>query len=198
LCSIYDFYRVSDQAGDPLCALARRLKLGDFIRALRDEYPHLVHAPQLNFIANQGKAIPIAGDLSRGVSLIAKIAILGTTELLLESLASAEFRLRPEVGKLDFSYMSQNVSRNRPRTPAHERLREACGPGFYEEIRQALQLDAELHRHATTEVQRRLGAVSNRQKRLEDFRARCRRHERNAEMIIAASNHPHDFLRFLG
>ncbi len=197
LCSIYDFYRRSDQDADPLSTIARNTDIAEFIRALREGYPHLLQNPQLNFVANQGRSLPTPDDLARGVALITNTAILGTTELLSEALAAAECGLRRESGKLDLSYMSQNVTMDRPRAPAAERLRDACGAEFYNEICHAVELDAELHRRATEEVRRRVQQIADREKRLENFRARCRQHQRNAEMIIAASHHPYDFVRFL-
>jgi hypothetical protein len=197
LCSIYDFYRRTDQLADPLAGLAKKLELGPYVRALRDKYPHLLRSPQLNFIANQGKAIPDSDDFARGVSLIRNVAILGTTEMLAEALTIAEFALRRELNKLDFSYMSQNVTRDHRGQPARERLQQACAADFFVEVCEAVQFDAELHCLANAEIRRRFQALPDRQKRLEDFQSRCRQHERNAEMIIAASNHPDDFVRFI-
>lgn len=197
LCSIYDFYGRSDQQNDPLTKPAKSMQLGEFIRFLESEYPHLVKNPQLNFVANGGGAIPNAQDLQRGTSLAMQAAILGVTELMDQCLVTAEFALGEELGKIDFSYLSQNVTLDRGRKAASDRLREACGEKFYNEICEAHALDSELHRCATEEANRRFRAIPDRERRLADFRARCQQHERNAEMITAASNHPHNFVKYL-
>jgi hypothetical protein len=204
LSSMYDFYRRQDGSQDPLTMEAKKRNLADFFRVLVDEYPHHAMNPQVAYLANGATKIPIPSDLTRAEQLASQFDILGVTDLFDLAAVAAEYLLRGSFNrqtvlkKFDFSYAAENVSSDRPTDLDVElqRLKEACGDSLFERLRDLNALDIALVESARRECYRRFQLVPDHQRQLKNLSCRSVARERDVAMVVLASNHPHDFLRY--
>jgi hypothetical protein len=204
LSSMYAFYRGHDSTNDPLTMEAKKRNLADFLRVLIDEYSYHAMNAQVSYLANGATRIPIPSDLERAEQLANQAAVLGVTDLFDLGAVAAEYLLRGlfdrqgVLKKLDFSYAAENVSSDRPPEVNVElqRLREACGDLLFERLCGLNALDMALVESVRKECYRRFHLVPDHQTRLRNLSSRCVARERDVAMVVLASNHPHDFVRY--
>ncbi len=204
LSSMYVFYRRQDSAADLLTMEAKKRNLADFLRVLIDKYPYYAMNAQVAYLANGGTRIPIPSDFQRAEQLACQAAVLGVTDLFDRAAVAAEYLLRglfdrqAVLKRLDFSYAAENVSSDRsPDLDVElQRLREACGSPLFERLRDLNALDIDLVEAARKECYRRFHLVPDHERRLRNLSSRCVAREQDVAMVVLASNHPHDFVRY--
>ena len=193
--SMYDFYREATAGDDPLGVEAKRRTQRSFLELLVAEYPHLVSSAQVNYTANRGGKIPDEADCERACTIARQATVVGAVDQFDLAMVVAEHRLREFFPSMDFTYVLQNISRGR-RKSMQQRLRafeKACGLHLYGSLLELNAFDFRLVDTARTELRHRFEQLSAGESHLRDFKDRLSR----AEMIIAASSHPEDFVRFL-
>lgn len=176
--SIYSYFRTFESP-DLLCRMASEESPKKFFRKLIDDFPHFVCNAQVTLLANRGVFTrPVdETDFQRCAGMVREMAIPGLVERFDESLVAAEYFLKPAFPKLRLEYVPQNVSRPLGGTLEErlERLRSSWGANLYETLSRLNEFDLELFRCADREITRRFSLVPEAARRIEDFRARCRR-----------------------
>lgn len=172
--SLYRYSR-SAASEDFLCACARRMNAREFFRELMNMAPHMISNVQVMQIACAGAFTRPAHcfDLDRAAEIFIDAAMPGVVEMFDESLAAAEYFLKPAFPRLSLEYVAQNVTRIA--TPRQERLARLWGADLYEDLARLNQLDLELFRRAEQEIRRRIALIPSAEQRLVEFRARCTR-----------------------
>lgn len=158
---------------------ARTSSPRDFAARLVDESPHLVSNVQVNLLVDGGAFVRPLGerDLDRAIAVIGDMAIPGLVEMFEESLAAAEYFLRPAFPGLRLEYLPQNVSASPgglEGKPARE-WSDVLGSDLYKRLLRMNALDLELVRRTRIEILRRLENIPRLPERLADFRLRCAR-----------------------
>jgi hypothetical protein len=161
--SIYDFSRANVLSQSPTERAAKRFGLGDFARWMATETPCNFFDPQTTFMGNGGDFFhpPTEQDLEVAVRRTLDVRLLGTVELLPQSLSAASCYLRGVRPTIDLitSATRANATPDRAGT-LHERIalvRAALGPVGFGRLEEALRYDLRLWESASAEVQRRWG-----------------------------------------
>jgi hypothetical protein len=176
-------------ADDPLCRLARQETARSFFRKLIDSAPHLVSNVQVTMLALGGAFTrPVdSPDVDVAADIVRKMAIPGVVERFDESLAAAEYFLKPAFPRVRLDYLPHNVSRPLGGSPAdrQEWLKHSWGVDLYATLENLNRCDLELWARAEREVLRRLDLVPDCHHRLAEFRARCPKKPAYQRMHIA-------------
>jgi hypothetical protein len=150
--------------------------LPEFLKTLLDEHPHYLFNVQTNLLANGGRFTrpPDMEDLQRAIRVTQKCAIPGVVDRFDESLAVAEYFLKPAFPKLCLHYRPHNVSRSPATRLASRlsRLRAQCGTTLFRQLQRVNELDYRLYLAATRELDRRIALVPSFSTRLHDLRSR--------------------------
>jgi len=159
--------------------MARQETIGDFLRFLIDHAPHMVNNVQVTQLANSGEFRRPCDkpDLRRASKIVREMAIPGVVEMFDESLAAAEYFLKPVFPELSLEYAPGNMSGSVESRAllTEDALREMWGNDLFEELWYINHLDLDLFRFATEEVARRNSLVPRFSRKLEEFRSRCAR-----------------------
>jgi hypothetical protein len=184
LMSMYEYYRRARDASDPLSGAAGKLDPAGFFCLLMEKYPHLINNAQVNYL-NGGKKIPREPDLQRAVRILRRFFVFGVTEEFDIFMVSAEDSLQPLFGRLDFSYVPQNVAHSRaPELAVRlDNIRQSCGIQLYDRLVKLNKLDLELIEIAGEEARHRFEQVANCRQRLMDFKTRCDRRAGKAACV---------------
>jgi len=178
LYSTYNHFRRVD--ADSLHARwARSYGPREFALRLIDEAPHLVSDVQVTQLANAGAFTrpPDARDLERASGLLREMAVPGLVEIFDESLAVAEYFLRPAFPGLHLEYVAQNIGPSRQLATASpvEYWEGVWGKDLYGRLVRMNELDSELVLRAKREILRRLDRVPQAAEKVADLRSRCAR-----------------------
>lgn len=179
--SLYRYGRRIDPASW-LGALAQRLSEAAFVAHLLEEMPHAICEVQTNFLANASAFMRPAGerDLDIACALIRQAAVSGVVEMFDESLAAAEYFVRPAFPEISLAYVARNVSApegHRPEESAqaiHDACRTAWGTELCDAVARLNDCDLRLYAVAREEIGRRFALLPQAATRLAEFRARCR------------------------
>ena len=176
LCSCYDHFRRGD-SDDLYSRWARSYSLREFVTRLLNEAPHQVCEVQVTQLANAGVFTRPADeqDLERAAAVVRDMAIPGLVEMFDESLAVAEYYLRPAFPTVRLEYVPQNVSHPGRLAPAESReyWEELWGKDLYQRLLRMNEMDMELIRRAKCEILRRLDEIPRASEKLADFQSRC-------------------------
>ncbi len=175
--SLYSYLQGLSCSMDPLCCLAQRESPRTFLRWLADNAPHIVSNIQVTQLANQGAFNRPASraDLRRALDLLPQMSIPGLVEDYDESLAVAEFYLRPAFPDLALHYVPKNVT-SPPEwrgLPPEEYLRDVWGSDLYQAMAHLNRLDIELFEGVREELAIRCAQIPRFPERLDAFRSRC-------------------------
>ena len=175
--SMYDFYHANKSIDDPLTASAKKMSLCEYLDYLLQYHPHQVNNVQVNILANNGRYLrpPNKQDFSAAKVRLNNVSTIGTLCLFDEALVAAEYFLYPAFGKLDLSYKSQNVHKDKHEELQSrlEHIKQECGDKLYEQLLLMNQLDLKLLEHTKKEVCRRLKLVPDYNLKTTEFRNRC-------------------------
>lgn len=111
-------------------------------------------------------------DLKFAKKMISDSAIIGITERLDESLVLAEDVLQERFGKIDFSYVKQNVNPNK-KNNVENKNENILEENIMNELVDRNKLDMEIHSFTEKELDKRLEKIENLEKKLVDFKNRC-------------------------
>jgi hypothetical protein len=174
LLSIYKFFRRS--SGQGALELAAQRPAPDFMQLLIDRYPHFVNNAQVNLFANHGfYGRPVSDeDLSRALARFLSFSLCAPMERYDEAMVVLEYTLAPIFlpQQPDLAYVAQNVSE---RLPDEDNLRTLMGPEAFDWLQRVNMGDEALWVAADKELSRRILAVPNFERRLDEFRGRCER-----------------------
>jgi hypothetical protein len=177
LVSLYVYHRNVAAPEEPLSTLARATTLGDFLEMLLDRQPNFIHNVQTTLLGNRGRFRVLAeDDLLTAERTVRRSAAVAVTHRMDESLVVAEYFLGPAFPGLRLHSPPLNVTRPIVTDlAARERaVRDEIGEDTYGRLERANEYDLRLLATAEAELDRRLAVVPNLQRRLEDYRARCR------------------------
>jgi len=178
LYSTYQHFRRSDSPA-LIARWARSYDPPKFAARLIGEAPHLVSDAQVTQLANAGAFVrPADGqDLERAAVVVREMALPGLVEMFDESLAAAEYFLRPAFPTLRLEYIPTNVSdvgRSAAEQPREywEGIwgKEVCG-----RLLRMNEMDLELIGRMRTEILRRLERVPQAAEKVQELRSRCGR-----------------------
>lgn len=165
--SMYDFHR-SGGGGGRAEEAAKRFHMRDFAAWLAVEAPWNFFDPQTSMMGNSGDFFhpPVEPMFETAWRRVQGVRVLGTVELLRESLGYANVCLRGVLPSLDLlaePIASLNVSAARhPTLEGRTRaVRDALGNSRFDTLLEALQFDMRLWELATAEVQRRHRLVAS-------------------------------------
>ncbi len=174
LVSLYHHFRRTNSS-NPLCHRARSEAPREFMEQVLCDSPNMVSNVQVTQLASAGAFTRPANDrdLERANQVFCDMAVPGIVELFTESLAAAEYFLRPAFPTLRLHHIPLNVSpsvRTHPRDGAHqmeETLIDLWGENLYSALQRRISLLPDLH------------------ERLVEFKARCTpsRREVSSEMM---------------
>lgn len=172
--SVYSYFRKIDST-DPLCRLAHRQSPAEFMRHLLEHSPEQVSNVQVTHLANQGAFTRPAhtGDLERAIQTVRNMALPGTVEMFRESMAAAEYFMKPAFPSIRLGARAVNVSRPNLPEDRQNRLRELWGTDLYQHLAHMNQLDIELFESTSEEVTRRLNLIPKMPERIADYGRRC-------------------------
>ncbi len=176
LYSTYNHFRRSE-LDSPCARWARSYSPREFVMRLMEQAPHQVSEVQVTQLANAGAFTRPADerDLERATAVIREMAVPGLVEMFDESLAVAEYYLRPAFPNLRLEYVPQNVSQAARRVPVESRdyWEGLWGKELYGRLLRMNEMDIELVLRAKREILRRLDRVPRAADKLADFRSRC-------------------------
>jgi hypothetical protein len=163
--SMYNYFRRIDPT-DELGERAREVDATAFVELLLRDYPHMINDVQVNLLANGGVYLrpPTQVDFERAATLLDRTSILGVVDIFDESMAAAEYYLRP-VFPVQLHYVRQNSSE----LP----LVELADGKLYREVIALNRYDLELVSRAKREVLRRFHVIPECRERLANFQERC-------------------------
>jgi hypothetical protein len=175
--SMYHYYRRVEDSTNTNVAMARKLRLREFLVWLRENQPFNVINAQTCFLGNSGRYFfpPSPQHLQHAIACLQELAVVGSVDRFDDSMIVAEHFLQPVFPKLELSYVVQNTRSGRPDTLAErlEKMREECGDEFFAELGRLNELDLQLVESAEAELNRRLRFVPSLDQRRCDFTARC-------------------------
>ncbi|MGO9011013.1 MAG: sulfotransferase family 2 domain-containing protein [Bryobacteraceae bacterium] len=178
LYSTYHHFRRSD-SDLVLARWARSYGPREFAMRLIDEAPHQVSDVQVMQLANGGAFTRPADekDLERAVAVVREMAVPGLVEMFDESLAIAEYFLRPAFPTLRLEYVPQNVgdAAGYATEPSREYWEGVWGEALCGRLLRMNEMDLELVRRTKSEIQRRLARVPRAAERIADLQSRCAR-----------------------
>lgn len=176
LVSLYAFYRAFPVDTFP-SGLAASVDLRTFLSTLLERHPNYVYNVQTVALARGGRFGVLSDrDAAEAEEIVRRSATVAVVHRFDESLAVAEYFLRPAFPTLRLHYVAQNVTRpfGTDFRTREARLREQCGATLYERLARANELDLRVLAGAEDELDRRIALVPDFPERLHDFRARCR------------------------
>jgi hypothetical protein len=144
---------------------AKTMALAEWLKWLLETEPYNSMNPQTCFMALGGSYFfpPTNSHLATAIKRVSEVRFLGLVDRFDESLATAEFFLRPIFPKLDLSYIAQNVSESWKAGLIEklEKMKSECGESFFDRLSKLNEIDERLWRYATAELERRLQYVPN-------------------------------------
>lgn len=135
---------------------------------------------QTNFLSyNSSKQFEI--DLQKATEQMKKCSVLGVVDRMDESLILAEEVLKKYFKNIDLSYIKQNVSQDRESTllARLNSLKKILGEKIIDELEEGNKKDMMLYNFVIKELDERLEKVDNFEKKLIDFKNRCKKNKLN-------------------
>ena len=181
--SMYRYFRELASANvaslDPLSRRAARCTAGEFLERLLQDAPHLVSDIQVTQLGNSGAFTrPMASpDLERAKAAVLDMSIPGLVDRFDQSLVPAEYFLQAAFPGISLQYVARNVTclDSTPFAERETRWRREWGSRTYDRLARLNQLDLELYRFTSQEIERRYSLVPDAESRLAHFRVRCGR-----------------------
>lgn len=178
--SIYSFKK-RDTSPDEYGTLAKKLDAKEFIRFNLNSDYRVMRDFQTLFLSHMDNISNTSRlDLDIAFSAL-KQTYFGIVDRMDESLVLIEEELKKYFHGIDLSYVKQNVSMERD-TTLTDRL-ESASEDIGDELMKTLihnnNLDLTLYEYANKELESRLNRIENVEKRIEEFRLRCKKIESN-------------------
>ena len=133
---------------------------------------------QVKFLSNKNtKSTADSSDLQLALDRMKRCTVIGVVDRLDESLILAEECLRPIFKNIDFSYVKQNISKDR-KGDLPKRIddgKSKIGQSLMERLEKHNKLDMQLYSAANDELNSRLKNIENFNQKISDFRNRCKK-----------------------
>lgn len=177
--SMYDYFQSYDLEETELVKLARSGSIAAFLGKLAEKNTYLASNVQTTIFGKQGDFYfpPARHDLEKAWQHLSDARILGTVERFDETFCSAEHYISVVEPGLDFSYYQPENTSGDYRKTLHQKLRAMkaeCGTELFSFLQDINQLDLELWRLTSAELDRRIRFVPQFQDRLNEYRDRVR------------------------
>ncbi len=160
--SMYSYFQKIDST-DAMSRSARRQTSAEFIRSLMARSPHLISNVQVTQLARGGAFTRPANefDLENAVRIVRNMALPGVVEMFAESMAAAEYYIRPAFPNIKLGASPKNVSRPivSSASEREQRLVRLWGLDLHRQVTKMNELDIELFRQAQLEIRGRLSLM---------------------------------------
>jgi len=174
--SVYDFERRQD-ADTPGARQAKMLSFSDYVRWRMDgDVAPTIRNFHCAFLSGVFDSEIGEKEYQHSVAQLTRIPLLVIVERYDESMLLLEKSLAPWFGNVDLAYVAQNVTPGREGS-LQERVQaiyDELGPELEKTFRESNHWDVALYEDATAIFLERFGAIGDPERRLENFRARCR------------------------
>ena len=183
--SVYEFER--RQEADTAGARAAKLKsFRDYVAwRMQPGVPRTIRNYQTIYLAgvhNYSKdAEPGLGIFGVAMSTVRSNPLIGVVERYDETMVVIEHHLTESLPGLDLSYVRQNVTRRRwlDRRPTPESVLKRLG-GLAQTVVDKNSLDLAIYQLVNRRLDDQIGKIEHFDERLDDFRGRCERLQRDA------------------
>ncbi len=176
--SIYSFQRRRTDTDRPGVRKAKELNLNDYIKwnySLKKFMP--MRNFQVLYLSDKSvKSTVDENDYKIALQRMKEIKMMGIVERFDESLLVAEEYLRKYFPNIDLSYKSQNISSER-KGNLQERIKDdfkRLDKDTIDEIFEKNNYDLMLYEKAKDELNSRIQRIENFEKKLNDFKKRCK------------------------
>jgi len=177
--SIYSFLKKQkDNKNNIGIEKAKNLPTIDYFKwniAYKDNF--IIKNFQVRFLASKPIRVKAeTRDLEIATERLKEFKVVGVVERMDESLLYAEENLRRWFSEIDFSYVEQNVSKEREKklNDRLEKFRAKIGDETYSDLEKINKLDVKLYLKANKTLDKKLKSVENFHEKMSDFKKRCK------------------------
>lgn len=176
--SIYYFQKKRTDADRPGIVKAKELDLDGYIKWNLETKNHMAMKNfQVLYLSDKSvKSTVGENDYKIALQRMKEIKIIGVVDKFDESLLVAEEYLKKYFSNIDLSYKSQNISSER-KVSLPERIKEDLKKLYkdtLDEIYEKNIYDLMLYEESRDELNRRISRIENFEKKLNDFKNRCK------------------------
>ena len=177
--SIFSFdKRRKDIKGVTGVEMAKNLPASEYFKwSITQDERYVMKNFQVIFLSSKPPLIKAeTQDLKIAIERLKECKVVGVVERMDESLLYAEENLRQWFSEIDFSFVEQNVSKEREvkLNDRLEKLRAKIGDKTYSELEDINKLDFKLYLKANKILDEKLKSVENFDEKMLDFKKRCK------------------------
>jgi len=177
--SIYRFdKRRDDIKDDKGVDMAKKLSASEYFKWNMTQEDHFVMKNfQVRFLATKPPRVHAEPkDVETVFERLKECTIVGVVDRMDESLLLAEEKLGSFFGKIDFSYVKQNVSKERQVSlnDRLENIRMEIGNNIFSDLKNVNDLDYQLYTRANEILDENLKSLKNMEEKLLDFKKRSK------------------------
>ena len=177
--SMYDYFKSYDLEPTDLVLLARSTTLAGFLARMAETSTYLISNVQTTIFGKSGDFYfpPTSQDLENAWRHLQGARILGTVERFDETFCAAEHYIKAVEPELDLSYDKAENASGQSNAHLNKKLRAMqaeCGTELFRFLQKVNQLDLELWRSTSAELDRRINFVPGFQARLVEYQNRIR------------------------
>lgn len=181
---IFSIYSFNKRRNDVTTIGAARAKTSTLPEYVEWQLNHKTNMSMKNFqvlyLSRDTTKIEVGlNDLNLAIQRIKECSIIGIVDRLDQSLVLAQEILRKYYPKINLSYVSQNVSKDRKDT-LEERLqagRSDLGDALWEKLNAKNELDLQLYSQTNKEFDKRIEKIENFEEKLKKFREESQKKE---------------------
>jgi hypothetical protein len=175
LISMYSYYQTIEQSNHPIAQAAQRSTLHEFIKFLIREHPNHLLSPQVAHLSACPIWPPLASHLDEAIARLEICALCSTVEDFKKAMIATEHFLKPIFPSLRLHYTTE--TNRSPRIEGYDgtvsSLEEVLGKTLFSTIVGMNELDIELCKASSVELERRTKQIPYYAELANDFESRC-------------------------
>jgi len=177
--SIFSFLKKEKNIeGDLGVEMAKNLPASAYFKwSITHEEHNVIKNFQVRFLSSKPPRVKAeTQDLKIAIERLKECKVVGVIERMDESLLCAEENLRQWFSEIDFSYVEQNVSKEREKklNDRLEKFKAKIGDKVYSDLLKINKLDFKLYLKANKILDKKLKNVENFDEKMLDFKKRCK------------------------
>jgi hypothetical protein len=174
LISMYSYYQAIGQSNHPIAQTAQRSTLHEFIKFLIREHPNHVLNAQVRNLAG-APSPPMANHLDEAIARLRMCALCSTVEDFKKAMIAAEHFVKPMFPNLRLHYATE--TNRSPKIEGYDgtlpSLEDVLGKRLFSTLVGMNELDIELCKAASVELERRIKRIPHYAELANDFESRC-------------------------
>ncbi|MBX3303217.1 MAG: sulfotransferase family 2 domain-containing protein [Nitrospira sp.] len=175
LISMYSYYQTIEQSNHPIAQAAQRSPLHEFIQFLIREHPNYLLSPQVAHLSACPVWPPLASHLDEAIARLRICALCSTVEDFKKAMIATEHFLKPMFPNLRLHYATE--TNRSPRIEGYDgtlsSLEEVLGKTLFSTLVSMNELDIELCKAASGELECRTKEIPYYAELANDFESRC-------------------------